>query len=1340
MVTRNRVGAQAIDTVATTSNTNTQDPSKDNRVPSAPATLVATPPPVLGYAGGTYSTTVSLSWVLPIKAVDGTTMTPDHTEVYHLYGTGTGPFILATTVDVPDHTAVLRGYGVGSTWQFKVRVVSANNKKSLFSNTLQITMPTTPLFQPMPSPPETSSVGLMAQVLWDGHDQNGAAMPGDFDHLVVKRADDTNFTTNVYQVGALLNAGTFIDGPFDQNAIYYYRFFAVNGLGIAGPDSVSEPVVIAGVDGSDIQSGTINTLQLHEQLAADIQKAISSTESNAVPGNRIFGPSASPPTGSTSDPLLAGDLWFDSNNVPWRYSGSDTGAPNHGWVNVRDAVVDDAFKSVGGNIVLSQPYLLPDYVQTQFLKATLVSAHVLIADQTITTDIIAGHGLFGTMDAAVLNAGTISADRIAANSITTDKMLIADLTNFCNEPLFDNGGKSWTDPQSLLTAAGGTNAPVRLTVAANGGVPSMNADGVTVNHNDGWVYAATGIGGVGYTIANTRTLDVTEIDQFYGELWVRRTTSATTGKVTLALNVTCGPNNTVTTKPIGSYTFRTSDPVNKWFLITGFIQPPDPPKPPPTKQGGPGIPAWDPQCLPDGAFLARPVILMDATLIAGYKVQFTGARVQRKQHSQLVVDGSITASSLAAQTITGAEIAAGTVSADNIVTNTITATEIFSSGITGTSADISFITALLIRGETISTVGWDTVHKRPKWPGVTIDKTSMVYYDGNGAVYFKLDFATGAVTFNSGVDKTKPRYEITASGIRLYPTGTGAVPSVLLDATTGNASFSGDITGSNGTFYGDLTAGAKVPSPVISGGTHTGGTITGAMFQTSATNPRAWMNDGTIEVVDAKANIVFRVLADSTTTSGAVRIDTVTYPRFFLETNTTNGAMTFYDASKAIKFKLDFHTGGLTLAGPIVSDATITASVFQTAPGNPRIILDTSWFLMTDDQGNNVVRFIPGSTGTDASFLLDSGPDHYPRFTLNSTSGMYAYDASKQITFQILFTDGSIKMDGALLTTGTITGAAIRTGTTGARVTMDSTNGIVAYNSKGDQVFYANMSGTAYFKGTIDVSNINTPKLNGGTIASVTFGSGNSGGTFAGPTLNTPTLGGTSTNTGAFTGSGGTIVSGTGPDRIVIVSNQMQIWANGSVGGLVGAYENSNDVVIEGYGSGGQLWMGYNGSYGGGAFSIANGSGSSAPSMYAPALRLSPITAIAGFGQVYVSLSGASYMGVYTSSVRYKKAVQPLGLDPRFMDITTATWEDKPNRGTVAMRVSQPGISRRSTGFTAENLHRTGLTDTVSYDSHRRPQAVQQAAVLAHNVRYTQHLVRQVEELTARVAALEGAR
>jgi hypothetical protein len=110
----------------------------------------------------------------------------------------------------------------------------------------------------------------------------------------------------------------------------------------------------------------------------------------------------------------------------------------------------------------------------------------------------------------------------------------------------------------------------------------------------------------------------------------------------------------------------------------------------------------------------------------------------------------------------------------------------------------------------------------------------------------------------------------------------------------------------------------------------------------------------------------------------------------------------------------------------------------------------------------------------------------------------------------------------------------------------------------------------------------------------------------------------------------------------------------------------------------------------------------------------------------------------HASSARFKVNIADLELTSKFMDIRTKTWQDKPNVVAVQHRLTVRG-SDRFTGFLAENLHQIGLEDTVLYDKMGRPDGISQPALLAHTVRYVQHLTTRVDELTERVKVLEGA-
>lgn len=81
---------------------------------------------------------------------------------------------------------------------------------------------------------------------------------------------------------------------------------------------------------------------------------------------------------------------------------------------------------------------------------------------------------------------------------------------------------------------------------------------------------------------------------------------------------------------------------------------------------------------------------------------------------------------------------------------------------------------------------------------------------------------------------------INSQGVRLYQGGSAVV---ILDAVTGNATFSGAITAS--TIGGSSITGGTITGGAITGGTITGTTITGGVLQTSATGQRVVITGST---------------------------------------------------------------------------------------------------------------------------------------------------------------------------------------------------------------------------------------------------------------------------------------------------------------------------------------------------------------------------------------------------------------------------------------------------------------------------------------------------------------
>ena len=1462
MVTRNRVGTQAVSTV-TAANTQSGGggggtSGSDNRVPSGPVTLT---PSNLGvrYQAGAYLGTVTLTWVLPTTATDGSAMAPATSHLYQYGGAGTpGAFSQVTVLDYPDRSTVVAGYAPDSTWQFKVRCVAANGKVSAFSNIVVVDMPNssaagTPL---TPSTPAVDPEGIVIRVRWDGLAVGGVPMPADFQYCEVQRAHSAAFTTSdIVPVGALLGAGDLYDGPLTPGDTWYYRLVAYNVLDQPGAPGGSNPATVGTIDGDSITNGSITTDQMNADLMALVNQAAANAPppGGALPGNHIF-------YGTSPDShAVIGDLWFNpnDNNIPYVLQGVDpTKLAN--WIPYRDKIVNDAFSSGPNKIAISAPYLLPDVVQTQLLLATkLIQAPDIIATNSITSNV----GLFGTVDAAILNTGYIDAGRIHADSIDSTKLIVADLANLCDEPEFD--GAIPVGPDTFDTAKPpnrvkglplsppwkplGWNDPNAAPAGLNG--RRSVTDHPTANASTGYVYSVIGLSGASkQTIRNVRTFPALSTDQFFGQLWVRKIGAATTGTVTFALEVDLkaggtSPDPTLSTPKtvFFSKTFLAADKPTTWTQLpilfdaqgvatplgqNGSISPDQSGNPKPSDPSKPWTPVT--QTLPTGSFQGRASIIV-TNLALGQEIQIASVWVRRKGTGQLIVDGAITADHIEAGTITSGEIAAGAISATNIGVDSIYSKHIKTGTIQAGDMRADALSAFLVNAGVIRTVNMpmDTTvdppvpipSAKPVPPYFELSATQMIWQKDAlpAPPLFQFLFGTGAMSFQSSASGTVSKWQLDTAGIRFYGSqGTAAPPTINLITKDGSAFFQGDLSGSK------FTAGATPASSYL---------------QTGSSGMRVVMDSTGLQMYNTKGSPVFALTNVPAANSPYVMLTSkpgrtnsfdagwvLSDAGLFMYDGTH---MTFgvYAAAASGHAAGDAIFRGTITASNIDALSTITGSLIQTSKSgdNPRISMNTTgdgatqvanlW--VQDQYGSTLVLFKADKVNTNAAFTLDSNPQmtvaanvghDQPRLLIDSLNYFRFYNGKKNssgnwiIPFNIDFKSGSVTMIGTLTasaiigstidTTSTITGAVVRTSsgtsriemadagithylggvalsswsataginfktdTSGARVVLSST-GLFLYPSTGSTpnvALYAS-NGSAHFTGSITAAD----GTFGGTLTaadgsfsgSISAATGSFNGIITGTINGVNASGGNVNNPGSSWGGGaynspsigignGYLETSTGPNRIVLVGDEIQVWSGGNLRGLLYAYTASNDVTLRGYTSSDSVWFGYNSHNGGGQFQVANGTGAQG-SITSAALRDSSVPAIAGYGQLYVSLTGAGYVGAYTSSGRYKSKVKSLDLDPAFMAIETSTWSDKPNLASMSVRVSHPNGRDRSTGFLAENLHKIGLRDTVVYDVHRRPMTIQQPAIMAHTVRYTQWLVDEVNELRARVAALEGA-
>jgi len=290
----------------------------------------------------------------------------------------------------------------------------------------------------------------------------------------------------------------------------------------------------------------------------------------------------------------------------------------------------------------------------------------------------------------------------------------------------------------------------------------------------------------------------------------------------------------------------------------------------------------------------------------------------------------------------------------------------------------------------------------------------------------------------------------------------------------------------------------------------------------------------------------------------------------------------------------------------------------------------------------------------------------------------------------------------------------IRSGTSAAHFILDN-SGFRLYNSSGKNTVNLSNSGGATF-----IGNVNASTFNGMMINSATNYGTISGGTISGVVHSGGYLSGTVTNRGTL--SGGVMRSSSSTTRVEFNYDRIQLIHGGSMSGVLSPRADGRGIDLYAAGSSDRVFFGTKDS-----LQVANSGTIYATGIYS--------NAASGGAAVYIQSNG--FLTRHTSSQRYKTAIRDLGLAPEFMDIRTATWLDKPNPATIYHRLSTKG-SKRFTGFLAENLHRIGLTDAVTYDRMARPVTIQMPALLAHTVAYVQYLVHRVDELSKRVETLEG--
>lgn len=228
----------------------------DTRKPKAPTGLAVTS---LGYwSGSAPESSIMAAWDAVTEAEDDDS--PIDIRVYEVWGrldTDLVPHLLAST----EATSVtISPIGpIGSEWQIKVRAVATNNEQGEFSAEEPVVVEMPDLVLDVPTPPILNSWAGLILVSWDGNLVGVAEdypAPALIAHVDVEVSIDDGDTWR--NLGFLTTgARTISIAGVDVGADALVRLIAVDRLGQATTPSAEVPIVVIGIDGADVQEGTM---------------------------------------------------------------------------------------------------------------------------------------------------------------------------------------------------------------------------------------------------------------------------------------------------------------------------------------------------------------------------------------------------------------------------------------------------------------------------------------------------------------------------------------------------------------------------------------------------------------------------------------------------------------------------------------------------------------------------------------------------------------------------------------------------------------------------------------------------------------------------------------------------------------------------------------------------------------------------------------------------------------------------------------------------------------------------------------------------------------------------
>lgn len=391
---------------------------------------------------------------------------------------------------------------------------------------------------PAPSKPIlTTRLGVVT-VEWNGKDLNGEAMPPDFDWVEVMRGPAPGISSGFLQAGAGSNFTHITDLPYNTPVTVWLR--AIDIAGNISPDSETatistQPLVdtdLIGkiIDGVNIKLETITAeliadQAINEQKLADNAVSLgkldsitrdmieqASEDASSSNGRVTTSQNAPTPTDGVGKPI--GGLWFRYDAAgtligTWLWDGTQwdpqqwgSEAIGDGAITqdkldqiiqdgITDAIADSetALIAANGKNRITHSHLVAsgtndgagyNYVEGDSWFRTISGMIVGqwtfrsgVWEETLITDLV-----IGNLDAGKITTGFLDAARINVNTITAEKMVLANLENLIPNGAFSKGLLGWSSSGTLTaeTVTGINGGPTQVVryapTAADQGIAS----------------------------------------------------------------------------------------------------------------------------------------------------------------------------------------------------------------------------------------------------------------------------------------------------------------------------------------------------------------------------------------------------------------------------------------------------------------------------------------------------------------------------------------------------------------------------------------------------------------------------------------------------------------------------------------------------------------------------------------------------------------------------------------------------------------------------------------------------------------------------------------------------